>query len=139
MCEGIERTEIPGRIQRISEAPAIYVDGGHNRQAAANLVRFVEAETRRPRTLVFSIMRDKNVREVAEVLRPAFERVLVTPMDSPRAASMAQLLEAFPEATVVRRAVEAVEDAKRSGANTIVVFGSFYLAGELLRLRKPEA
>jgi len=133
MAEGIERTEIPGRIQQISEKPLIFVDGGHNRQAATNLVRFVEADTPKPRALVFSMMRDKDIREVAEVLRPAFEKVFVSQMESPRAASLAQLLEAFPEATVVRSPSEALAEQKNSAVKTIVVFGSFYLAGEVLR------
>ncbi|RPJ58462.1 MAG: bifunctional folylpolyglutamate synthase/dihydrofolate synthase [Acidobacteria bacterium] len=135
MAQGIERTRIPGRIQRISEKPVILVDGGHNRQAAANLVRFVGAETAKPRALVFSMMRDKDIQEVAEILRPAFDRVFVTEMQSPRAASVSQLLEAFPEATAVKRVADALEEAKASSVATIVVFGSFYLAGEVLRLR----
>ncbi|MFB3906200.1 MAG: folylpolyglutamate synthase/dihydrofolate synthase family protein [Acidobacteriota bacterium] len=132
LARGIEQTEIPGRIQRISDRPLVFVDGGHNHQAAVNLVRFVETETPRPRALVFSMMRDKNIREVAEVLRPAFDRIFVTPMGSARAASRAQLLEAFPQATPVDLLPDALQQAKHS-ASTIVVFGSFYLAGEVLR------
>ncbi len=133
MAQGIERTEIPGRIQRISENPLIFVDGGHNRQAAANLVRFLEAETPKPRALVFSMMRDKDIREVADILRPAFDRVFVTQMQSPRAASIAQLLEAFPGGAPVDCPADALEQAKSSLSATIIVFGSFYLAGEVLR------
>jgi dihydrofolate synthase/folylpolyglutamate synthase len=135
MVQGIEQTEIPGRIQQISEQPRVYVDGGHNRQAAVNLVRFVESATPRPRALVFSMMRDKNIREVADVLRPAFDRVFLTPMESPRAASLAQLVEVFPSALVVERPDEAIKRA-RAVAETTVVFGSFYLAGEALKVSK---
>ncbi len=133
MAEGIARTQIPGRIQRISEKPLIFVDGGHNRQAAANLVKFVEVETPKPRALVFSMMRDKDIREVADMLRPAFDRVFIAEMQSPRAASIAQLVEAFPEANSAGSLAEALEQAKASSPATIVVFGSFYLAGEVLR------
>jgi len=133
MARGIERTEIPGRIQRIGKNPLIFVDGGHNRQAAANLVRFLEAETPKPRALVFSMMRDKDIREVADLLRPAFDRVFVTQMESPRAASIARLLEAFPQAASVDCPADALDQAKSSSAATIVVFGSFHLAGDVLR------
>ncbi|RPI28475.1 MAG: bifunctional folylpolyglutamate synthase/dihydrofolate synthase [Acidobacteria bacterium] len=137
MADGIRRAEIPGRIQKIGEDPLVFVDGGHNRQAADNLMQFLTAHTPEPRSLVFSMMRDKEIAEVAAILRPAFDRVFVSEMKSPRAAPMARLLEAFPEATVARDPIQAIEAAKTSSA-TIVVFGSFYLAGEVLRKASGE-
>ncbi|HXK59243.1 MAG TPA: folylpolyglutamate synthase/dihydrofolate synthase family protein [Acidobacteriota bacterium] len=136
MAEGIGRTEAPGRIQRISQDPFLFVDGGHNRQAARNLVEFVLAHTPLPRALVFSMMQDKDIREVAEILKAAFDRTFVVEMQSPRAASTERLLEAFPGAVAVQDPVKAIETAKKLCATT-VVFGSFYLVGDVLRQLTP--
>jgi dihydrofolate synthase/folylpolyglutamate synthase len=137
VAKGLERMRMPGRIQRISERPLVLLDGAHNPEAAVNLVRFLQKHTPGPRTLVFGMMRDKDIRTVAEILRPCFSRVYVTSVNSPRAASTEELLGAFPEAIPVSAAVEGLRLAKPE-ASTVVATGSFYLVGEILKAKGLE-
>lgn len=132
---GVQETEMPGRIERIARDPDVFLDGGHNRDAAAALVDFLGEHTAPPRALVFGMMKDKDVDEVASILRPLFSAVYLTPIASPRSAPLEQLKQAFPEGIVVDSPVEGIDRA-RQGASTVVVAGSFYLVGEILRARK---
>jgi dihydrofolate synthase/folylpolyglutamate synthase len=110
----------------------VIVDGAHNGHAARRIVPFIEKELQRPRTLVFGMLSDKDVREVAAVLFPHFDRIVLTRPDSERAMEPQALLElarSFAEAEVVRSADEAVAEAARQGAGSVLVAGSLYLAG----------
>jgi dihydrofolate synthase/folylpolyglutamate synthase len=86
-------------------------------------------------TLIFSCLRDKPVAEMAQILFPLFERVILAPIHSARAAAVEDLLAAANKtgATVVvaesvEKAIENAEENARGGV--IVVSGSVYLVGE---------
>jgi dihydrofolate synthase / folylpolyglutamate synthase len=130
--QGLSQTELPGRIQRIAENPTVILDGAHNPEAAANLVSYLERHTCPPRSLVFGIMRDKDLRTVAGILAPCFDQVFLCTVDSPRSASITELLEVLPRGTPVSDPHQAVEIARRTAA-TVVATGSFYLVGQILR------
>jgi len=84
-------------------------------------------------------MRDKAVREIAEILFPMAERVFATHADTPRAASAAEIAEAAvhtgTEVICAESVVVAMERARTvCGKNgVIVITGSIYVVGEALR------
>ena len=86
-------------------------------------------------TLIFSCLRDKPVVEMAQILFPLFERVVLAPIHSARAADMNDL-QAAAKATgtsvVVAESVsQAIEIAgKETRGGAIVISGSVYLVGE---------
>ena len=51
-------------------------------------------EKRRPRTLIFSCLRDKPVAEMAQILFPLFDEVILAPIHAARAAALEDLLAA---------------------------------------------
>jgi dihydrofolate synthase / folylpolyglutamate synthase len=130
-ARGLSETQLPGRIQRIAENPTVILDGAHNREAAMNLAAYLEEHTCPPRSLVFGMMRDKEVRAVAGILAPLFEQVLLCEVDSPRSASIGELLKVFPKG-IPSSPSQALQAAARTAA-TIVVTGSFYLVGQFLK------
>ena len=83
---GIASAEWPGRLERVSERPEIILDGAHNpagaRALAAYIGRFYAG--RRVR-LIFGTMRDKAVDEIAGILFPLAQQVIVTAPDQARA------------------------------------------------------
>ena len=92
-------------------------------------------EGRAPRALVFSCLRDKPLGEMAQILFPLFDRVIVTPIHSARAAAVEDLLaaaKATGTAAVAAGSVrEALENAQEQAAGgVVVVSGSVYLVGE---------
>ncbi len=134
VARGAARTCWRGRLERIaSDGKAIWVDGFHNAHAAAAIAPFIEDNLPRPRLLVFGIMRDKQIDEVASVLFPLFDCIIATEPYPPRSASAADLA-----ALARREGIEAVAEpdparafarALRSPQRSILIGGSLYLAG----------
>lgn len=132
ISRGFLETQWPGRLQKIAEDPPLFLDGAHNPDAAQQLAEFALAHTRPPRTLVFGIMKDKDIRAVLQILVPCFEQIYLTQIPSARAASPDYVKEMVPEARIIRNPSEACQEArKRSGATFVA--GSFYLVGEVLK------
>ena len=94
----------------------------------------------RPRTLIFSCLRDKPVAEMAQILFPLFEQVILAPIHTARAAALDDLLAAAKATGTPALAAESVSQAlelaekwmKEQGSENglIVVSGSVYLVGE---------
>ena len=129
--EGVEKSSSLGVLQKIGGNPEVFLDGGHNRDAVANLASFLRAHTTPPRSLVFGIMRDKEVENALQLLEPRFERIYLTSFKSPRVASSERLKAACPRGVVEPDPVSALKRALGKGATTVVA-GSFYLVGEIL-------
>jgi len=91
------------------------------------------------KTLIFGCLRDKAITELAQILFPLFDRVLLTPVDSPRSAAIEDLATAaaatgaeyetcIDEHQALKRAQEITPEA-----GLIVGTGSVYLVGALRR------
>jgi dihydrofolate synthase/folylpolyglutamate synthase len=115
------------------------IDVAHN-PAGAWALRSALSERYEDRRLifVFAAMRDKAISEMAEILFPLADRVIVTRPENPRAASPEEIQEA---AARTGAEIEKMEDVQRaverarkiSDAGTIVVItGSIYLVGEVI-------
>ncbi|HXP47304.1 MAG TPA: folylpolyglutamate synthase/dihydrofolate synthase family protein [Terriglobales bacterium] len=136
---GIRETRWPGRFQRIAGSPEIVLDVAHN-PAGAWALRSALSEYagERPLVLVFGVMRDKAVGEIAEILFPLAERVIATRADNPRSASPEEIREAAArtgaeiiiEPTVAGALQRARELASKDGV--VVITGSIYVVGEAL-------
>ena len=122
---GVKSTQWRGRLERMTIAGKdIWIDGGHNAHAAAEIAPFIEKNVPRPRLLVFGMMSDKNITPVTSLLFPLFDRVITTEPYPPRSAKAADLGGIpIPEPDAAfRAALDAPERA-------IIVTGSLYLAG----------
>jgi dihydrofolate synthase/folylpolyglutamate synthase len=141
MAEGIRQTSWPGRLERVERAGRTWIlDVAHNPAGAWALRSGLHTllQDERPRTLIFSCLRDKPVAEMAQVLFPLFERVILAPIHTSRAASVDDLMAAA-EATgtnavaadSIQKAIELARDeASDSSDDVIVISGSVYLVGE---------
>ncbi len=136
--EGVEKARSLGVLQKIEGRPEVYLDGGHNRDAVANLAAFLQAHTSPPRSLVFGIMRDKDIEVVLGLLSPLFERIYFTSFKSARVAAPQRLTEVCPRGLAVPDPVRALSRALEAGATTVVA-GSFYLVGEILSAIEESA
>ena len=69
--QGIASVRWPGRLEKISDRPAVYLDGAHNPAAARELRNFWDENLADRRIiLVYGAMRDKAVDEIAGLLFP---------------------------------------------------------------------
>lgn len=145
IAEGIAATRWPGRLEAIAGLGARWIlDVAHNPAGAWAMrsgLNAVLPENER-HTLVFSCLRDKPVAEMAQILFPLFERVILAPIHSPRATAIADLEAAAKATGASFEVAESVEQALRAAAKpgeTVVVSGSVYLVGEVRSLLLGEA
>jgi dihydrofolate synthase/folylpolyglutamate synthase len=141
IAEGVRATRWPGRLESIHAGGVEWIlDVAHNPAGAwalrAGLRDGFEAEfAGKPKTLVFSCLRDKPLREMAQILFPVFDRVLFAPISSLRAASMVDLLAAAEATGTPAQAADSVEVAIRmategAAGGVVVISGSVYLVGK---------
>ena len=141
---GIANTRWPGRLEFLP--PNLLLDVAHNPAGAwtlrAALARLPES---RPRTLIFSCLRDKDLREIAQILFPLFDssaarpqhHIILTSIDSPRATTLDQLLAAAHALNIPAQTASTPADALALARSItpphgmIVATGSIYLIGTL--------
>lgn len=136
---GLTRARHPGRLEWIGK---FLLDGAHNVGGAKALAAYIDEFVTRPITMIFGAMRDKNVAEVAEVLWPRAETVILTSPQNPRALSADELFELMPAGPdrskfIRTNSVKEALDVARTNSdsdNTILITGSLYLVGEAKRL-----
>ncbi len=131
---GIAAAEWPGRLERVSERPEIILDGAHNpagaRALAAYIGRFYAG--RRVR-LIFGTMRDKAVDEIAGILFPLAQQVIVTAPEQARALApeAVRQLAGHPEVETAPGIAEALAMVSGAGpSDAIFITGSLFLVAE---------
>jgi dihydrofolate synthase / folylpolyglutamate synthase len=146
---GIRETTWPGRFQVVEPTqgwPEIVLDVAHN-PAGAWALRSALSErySDRPLIFVFGAMRDKAISEMAEILFPTAERVIVTRPGNPRSASPEEILHAASrtgaEIQLVADVAPALQCARKLARQdtVIVVTGSIYLVGEAMQALRLHA
>jgi len=135
---GIREAKWPGRLERLSENPAVYLDGAHNPAGTQELLRFWnENFAGRRIILVYGAMRDKAVDEIAGLLFPAADSVIFTQPLQPRAISAPLLAEMTAHlaksSSTVPDPADALESAIAAASPNDAIFatGSLYLVGDL--------
>jgi dihydrofolate synthase / folylpolyglutamate synthase len=138
---GIATAVWPGRIEKIRTQPDIYLDGAHNPSSARELDAFLaENFPGRRIILIFGVLRDKAVDEIAGILFPRAAHVIFTEPATSRAISAAQLAEIAghyaASSEIIPDAALALEAAlaKAHPSDTIFITGSLYLVGQLRRI-----
>src|SRR5215213_6281584 len=91
---GLETAKHPGRLELIPHKPAILLDGAHNPAGCRALREYLEEFARRPLTLVFGAMRDKQFGQMGEILFPVADVLVLTTIENPRSASRKMLRSA---------------------------------------------
>jgi len=139
---GIESARHAGRLEFLAGQPCILLDGAHNPSGAQALRDFLKEFVKTPLTLVFGAMKDKRLEEIAEILFPVADYLILAPPDNPRAADTNELLKLA--VCVVQRdkivasgsAREAITLAKKMTPDRgiICVTGSLYLVGETMAI-----
>ena len=140
---GIRETHWPGRFQVVKAGVHTleYVfDVAHNPAGAWALRSTLSAcYDGRPLTFIFGAMRDKAIGEMAEILFPVAEKIILTRADNPRSATVTEIREAAVRTTAeIEDAADvpsALERAKvlAGGQGVIVITGSIYIVGEAMR------
>jgi dihydrofolate synthase/folylpolyglutamate synthase len=146
---GLALVELPGRFQIVAGQPTLVLDVGHNPQAIAVLAQNLDQMGFYPRThAVFGAMRDKDLRGVLQPLLPLVDSWQVCDLPIDRAATAEELATRLRELLSGRdvpvhthadpRAALAAAVAAADPSDRIVVFGSFYTVGGVLKDGVPR-
>ena len=155
LSRGIAAASWPGRLQRLTRgplielaadatdaAPEIWLDGGHNPhagRAVAAAMADMEARSPRPLVLIAGMQANKNAQGFFANFEGVARRALIVAATSDAAADTADLAAEATEAGLEASVHDTVEGALRAactsgdGAPRILVCGSLYLVGDILR------
>ncbi|HXC96877.1 MAG TPA: folylpolyglutamate synthase/dihydrofolate synthase family protein [Edaphobacter sp.] len=151
---GIRNTRWPGRLELLPLRAnrTLLLDVAHNPAGAWTLrAAIAQLPESQPRTLLFSCLRDKNLKEMAQILFPLFDststdparlhdQILFAPIDNPRAASLEDLQAAalsldIPAHTAPNLAAAFEQAQAVTPPNGILIAtGSVYLVGDIRHL-----
>jgi dihydrofolate synthase/folylpolyglutamate synthase len=127
---GIAQTRWPGRLEQVSREPEIILDGAHNPAGARALANYIRRfYSGRRIWMIYGVMRDKAVGEMASLLFPLADRVIVTAPDNSRAMPPEEI--PAPGATIARTVGQAVALLdKAAPSDAIFITGSLFVVGE---------
>jgi dihydrofolate synthase/folylpolyglutamate synthase len=133
----LSRVRWPGRLQWLPGDPPLLLDGAHNPAGARALAAYLRGLG--SFVLLFGMMRDKNARGLARLLFPLAREVVVTRPPLPRAAEPERVARAAGRwakrlwcEPAAGRAL-ALARRRARGVGPVVVAGSLYLVGDVLR------
>jgi dihydrofolate synthase/folylpolyglutamate synthase len=150
--EGIRNTQWPGRLELLTfpTGPQLLLDVAHNPAGAWTLrAAIAQLPDSQPRTLLFSCLRDKNLKEMTQILLPLFDasssdrpddHIVFAPIDNPRAAKIDDLLAAAHALDIPAHAAPHLAAALAQARaitppnGLIIATGSVYLVGEIRHL-----
>ena len=145
---GLAQVELPGRFQIVPGQPALVLDVAHNPQAVSALALNLDQMGFFPRTFaVFGAMRDKDLAGVMARIAPLVDHWHLTDLPLPRAAKADELathLRALRGDDVALSTHASPSDALAAAlgaadpTDRIVVFGSFYTVGGVLKQGLPR-
>jgi dihydrofolate synthase/folylpolyglutamate synthase len=146
---GLAMVELPGRFQIVPGQPALVLDVAHNPHSVAALAANLDAMGFYPATHgVFGAMADKDLASMFRRMGPLVDRWYFTDLPTPRAESAARLAELWrtqEKRTDVAASIHAdpmaalaAAVAAADPADRIVVFGSFYTVGGVLKDGLPR-
>jgi len=137
VAEGLNGVDWPGRLELIANDPPLLLDGAHNPAGARSLRAFLDEYCQVPITLIFGVMSDKEITEIAAILFPVASVVIATSIANQRAADAALIAEQAPGvgyqlicASSVAQALAEAQYVTPPGG-LICVCGSLYLIGEI--------
>jgi dihydrofolate synthase/folylpolyglutamate synthase len=145
---GLEQAQHAGRLElETYEGLSILFDGAHNPAGARALRAYLDEFAGGSVTMVFGAMRDKALKEIAQLLFPAAAHLILTAPQNPRAASVEELLRVVPvppaSSTIAlapsSRDALVIARTHTPTGGTVCVTGSLYLVGEVKALLESNS
>ena len=138
---GLQTVQLKGRFQLVKGDIPVFLDVAHNPQAVRMLLDYLVDEFSGKKIhAVFSMMKDKDINGVIEIINPVVHHWFITPLNTPRAASESYMQDCFRDCRLSNVSFgykdfsEAYDAAKKNAehGDLILIFGSFFLVSEYL-------
>lgn len=140
--EGIKSAMWKGRLEVLKRNPTFLIDGAHNIQGITNLAKALKMFKYKRLILGVSILKDKDHKQMVELLGPLADIAVATEVKMPRkldAEILAEELKEYvPEVHVEKEIKDSVQKAiELANENDLIVFGgSLYMIGEVRTIVK---
>ncbi len=138
IVKGIEKTDLPGKMEFISDKPRAMIDSAHNKTGFKALVSGLKDLEYSRLLLVAGMLEDKDYESLVNVLGPECDHVFTAEPESERKLDSSVLAESFERycpAEDHHHGIDAyrrAEEEWREG-DLIVITGSMYLLGDILK------
>lgn len=134
-----ENTGLKYRIDLLRDNPPLLIDTAHNPGAVKGLLEAVNAHYPEIRKwdIVLGMMSDKDYRGVIEMIKPVTRKLIATMPLTERAATAGDLIAAAHYAGIENTEIVEIQDLPyitKPAKYPILIFGSFFLAGDLMKL-----
>ena len=146
----------PGRLEVVRTSPRIILDACHNPHGAEASAKALEEYFPGRKVGIVGMMADKDIEGVLGIFEPVFDEIVVTGMDTERAASaddMADIArevfgydrvmveEDLLEAIDLATARSEIDDTQAMASPSVIICGSIHLIGharDLLQVAPPD-
>ena len=145
MAQGIRAAIWPARLQRLADGPLtalvpgamFLLDGGHNPDAALAMAKFLDTRAAKPVHAIVGMLSAKDARTTLRTIAPHLASLTAIPIAGSEHHPLDDLAQMASEAGVAKVGTAAsLEQAITDiGATegTILITGSLYLAGQVLK------
>ena len=138
--ETLSNLKIPGRFQIVSKKPRIILDGAHNVASIRALKETVEKIYNKKVVLVFSCLLGKDIGGMLKELEPIVKKVYPTEIPYSRKLPLEEIKRTVNDSDMEMAETAGIIDKdiksairESSSSDIIIVTGSFYLVGEVLK------
>ena len=139
ICLGLETAEHPGRLEYLD---GYILDGAHNVEGVTGLSAYIdEFFVGQPLTIIFGAMKGKDVAEMAALLFPHAENLILTRPENSRSRTAEELAAVVPDGfdgadpILTNSVAEALDAASEvCGDSLVLITGSLYLVGEAKKI-----
>ena len=133
----IENVKWPCRFQILKKNPYIIVDGAHNLDGVKNLMKNLKKIfPDKNFSFLVGILRDKDYKNMVKILQRYTENIIFTKPNSERAIQpeiLKEIVNNKKNVSIIEEPKKAYEFIKKTEENWLI-FGSLYLAGEILQI-----
>lgn len=137
----IEETLWPGRFQIIKERPLLLLDGSHNPSGFRALSQSLKALLKGEKAIfIIGILRDKDAKNMIDQILTYSKKIIFTQVPSKRTMTLEDYKKIFTNYDFTYMSTEDAKEfiLENYPSENIVVCGSLYLIGDILKTLKEE-
>ena len=135
--KGLETVKWPGRFELLRRAPAFVLDGSHNAHGMRATVQSLRDRFPGEKfVFLLSIMADKDVDEMLDLLAPLAKQFVTVAAHTPRALPAETLAEAIRTRSIPAEAAPGIKEGvaravELGGQGPVCALGTLYFSGEV--------
>ncbi|MBP3221589.1 MAG: bifunctional tetrahydrofolate synthase/dihydrofolate synthase [Neisseriaceae bacterium] len=144
--QGLLLAENAGRFQVLAGRPIRVFDVGHNPHAARALKKNLrKLPFAKRRIAVFSMLADKDIHQVIDIVKQEFDEWYIAPLHLPRGRTAENIQAALTDCHIKENTITVFDSVKQAWETAltnadendrIIVFGSFHTVAEAMVARK---